>query len=94
MNDAAPQPIAPVFTPRVFPERRRAYGQSARWTGVERRAAASDRRSVVLAVTCPRCGHIDHMTAATYAGWPNGIMCGLCGDPPARMVTGGSVVPD
>jgi hypothetical protein len=41
-----------------------------------------DQRSLGIAVvTCPRCGHVDRMTVDSYAGWPDGIRCGLCGPP-------------
>ena len=35
---------------------------------------------------CPSCGHVDRMSAASYEGWPDGILCGICGPPHVRMV--------
>jgi hypothetical protein len=36
-------------------------------------------------LTCPRCGHVDRMLAASYAMWPDGILCGVCGPPHVKM---------
>ena len=75
-----------VFAERRLDRRRASAQDSGRWSGEERRSPVGDRRTPLLAVTCPRCGHVDRMTAASYAGWPDGILCGLCGPPPVKMV--------
>jgi transcription elongation factor Elf1 len=38
-----------------------------------------------VTLTCPRCGHVDRMTAELYALWPAGVRCGMCG-PPYRLM--------
>jgi transcription elongation factor Elf1 len=39
----------------------------------------------VAILTCPRCGHVNRMAAESYEIWTEGILCGLCGPPYARM---------
>jgi len=50
-------------------------------------AAAADDEGVaeIVVLTCPRCGHVDRMLASSYAMWPDGILCGVCGPPYAKM---------
>jgi transcription elongation factor Elf1 len=43
------------------------------------------RVATIATLTCPRCGHVDQMTARSYAGWTSGIRCGLCGPPHVTM---------
>ena len=76
-----------TFPERTWTDRRRvAAPQDPPWTGTERRMGVADRRKLILAVTCPRCGHVDHMNAASYEGWTEGVNCGLCGPPFVKMV--------
>jgi hypothetical protein len=49
-------------------------------------AAPDDDRAIdSVILTCPRCGHVDRMLAASYALWSEGILCGLCGPPYVKM---------
>jgi len=49
-------------------------------------AAAHDESFVEFVIlTCPRCGHVDRMLAASYAMWQDGILCGVCGPPYVKM---------
>ena len=45
----------------------------------------TSRRSTEVTLVCPRCGHVDRMSAVTYADWPHGIRCGVCDPPHVRM---------
>jgi hypothetical protein len=55
------------------------------WTGPERRSGI-ERRATVVTLTCPRCGHQDRMSGRSYAQGTDGIICGLCEPPAARML--------
>src|SRR4026209_1758525 len=80
-------PGNPLFAGRVRADRRGSTGaQPSTWTGIERRQRVADRRGSILLVACPSCGHVDRMTAASYKGWTDGILCGICGPPHVRMV--------
>jgi ribosomal protein S27E len=75
-----------IFAERNWTDRRRVRNpQDPAWTGIERRKGIADRRGLILAVTCPQCGHVDHMSAASYQGWPDGVKCGICGPPFVEM---------
>ncbi len=82
------QPPRRTFPVRVWPDRRAAGGQRPVRHGVERRVQAGDRRVGLLTLTCPRCGHVDVMTARSYEGWTDGVLCGLCGPPHVKMNAG------
>jgi hypothetical protein len=76
---------APTFAPRTWNDRRSVASQAVVWEGLDRRARSADRRGTIVALACPRCGHVDVMAARTYESWPDGILCGVCGPPYLRM---------
>ena len=76
-----------IFPERNWNDRRRAPNpQDPPWTGIERRQGGADRRGLILGVTCPQCGHVDYMSAASYEGWSDGVKCGICGPPFVKMI--------
>jgi hypothetical protein len=80
-------PGNPLFAARVRADRRGSTGaRPSAWIGIERRQRVGDRRGFILLVACPSCGHVDRLSAASYEGWPEGILCGICGPPHVRMV--------